>query len=378
MRLHLWIALLLIPAAVGAQPPLFETHTLASDLRGGYQVVVTDLNRDGKPDLIALGQGMRDLVWFENPTWERHVLATGMTQMINCVVLEAGPEIVLASGFTMLARTSVGTIFVLRPDGDVRQPWKATEIDRIPTSHRLRLARIDGGVPVVVNAPLTGANAEPPDYRGATPLVYYRPGEWKRRTISEENTGMVHGLFVLDWDGKGRDAVLTASFTGLHIFRLGPGDTWTRTQLAAGDPAPWPKSGSSELVVGRLGRDRFMAAIEPWHGNQVAVYRQRGGEWARQVIEDTLAEGHALLVADFDGDGRDEVVAGYRGPGGNVYRYVTADAAGAKWTRETLDAGMAAAACAAADLNADGKPDLACIDGTRLRWYENRAPGKAR
>jgi hypothetical protein len=35
---------------------------------------------------------------------------------------------------------------------------------------------------------------------------------------------------------------------------------------------------------------------------------------------------------------------------------------------------MNAAACAAADLNGDGRIDLACIDSTRLKWYENRGP----
>lgn len=374
----LWAFLAVLAMSRAEQPTLFETHTLAADLRGGYQVLAADLNRDGRPDLIALGQGQRDLVWFENPSWERHVLATGLSQMINCVYLESGPEIVLASGFTMQARTSVGIISVLRPDGDVRQPWKVTEIDRIPTSHRLRLARIDDGAPIVVNAPLTGAEAVPPDYRGATPLVYYRPGEWKRRVISEENTGMVHGLLTTDWDGKGRDAVLTASYTGIHLFRFVPPDKWTRTQLAAGDPAPWPRSGSSELAIGKLGATRILAAIEPWHGNQVAVYRPKGDQWTRLVIEDTLAEGHALTMADFDGDGRDEVIAGYRGPGGNVYRYVSADSTGDKWTRETLDAGMAAASCIAVDLNGDRRPDLACIDTSRLRWYENRGPARAR
>jgi hypothetical protein len=376
--MRLLATLTLLAAVAGAQPMPFETHTLASDLRGGYQVVAADLNRDGKPDLIALASGMRDLVWFENPSWERHVLATGMSQMINCVVLETGPEIVLASGFTMQPRTSVGIVSVLRPDGDVRQPWKVTEIDRLPTSHRLRLARIDGGAPVVVNAPLAGAEAEPPDYRGPTPLVYYRPGEWKRRTINEEHTGVMHGIFVTDWDGKGRDAVLTASFAGIHLLQPGTGGAWTRTRLAAGDPAPWPKSGSSDVVIGKLAGARFLAAIEPWHGNQVAVYRRQGGEWARLVIEDTLSEGHALLAEDFDGDGRDEIVAGYRGPGGSVYRYVPADAAGGKWTRETVDAGMAAASCVAVDLNGDGRPDLACVDSTRLRWYENRRSGTVR
>ena len=62
----------------------FREHTLATDLKGGYQVVPFDVNHDGKIDLIALASGMTELVWFENPTWERHVMATDVPHMINC------------------------------------------------------------------------------------------------------------------------------------------------------------------------------------------------------------------------------------------------------------------------------------------------------
>ena len=34
-----------------------------------------------------------------------------------------------------------------------------------------------------------------------------------------------------------------------------------RTEIAKGDPAPWPKSGSSDVSVGHLGKSRFLAAI---------------------------------------------------------------------------------------------------------------------
>jgi hypothetical protein len=50
-----------------------------------------------------------------------------------------------------------------------------------------------------------------------------------------------------------------------------------------------------------------------------------------------------------------------------VYR---ADAQGA-WSKMVLDDGIAANACAVADLNRDGRPDLACIGGALLKWYEN-------
>jgi hypothetical protein len=279
---------------------------------------------------------------------------------------------VLASEFTNQAKQSAGIVSVLRQRSDPREPWTVTEIDRLPTSHRLRTADIDGsGRLVVINAALTSADAEPPDYRGPTPLVYYVPGEWKRRVIGTENTGIVHGLFITDWDGSGRDSILTASFTGIHIFRY-MDDKWTRTEIAKGDPSPWPKSGSSDIAVGRLGARRFLAAIEPWHGNQVVVYTERRGKWKREVIDSSLLDGHTVQTADFTGDGNDEIVAGARGEPHSVYLY-RYDAGAKRWTRRTLDdGGMGAAACTVVDLNKDGKRDIVCIDSTHLKWYENR------
>src|SRR5215472_8922158 len=162
----------------------FVEHTIATDLKGGYQVVVADLNKDGKPDLIALASGMKELVWFENPTWERHVIVDNQSRMINCAAWDTDrdgiPEIVLASRFANEAKNSVGVVSVLQHNGDPRGLWTATEIDRLTTSHRLRWADIDGtGKKVLVNQPLTGATADAPEYRGHTPLAFYRPGEWK-------------------------------------------------------------------------------------------------------------------------------------------------------------------------------------------------------
>ena len=370
----------LAPSAFLAVPH-FREHTVATGMAGGYQVVAVDLNHDGKPDLIALSNRGNELLWFENPGWERHTLAGGMARMINCVAVGADsegiPEIVLASEFDNVARNSLGVVSVLHHDGDPRRPWKAVEIDRLPTSHRLRLADIDGsGKPVVIDAALTGDHAEPPDYRGPTPLVYYRPGIWKRELVQPGNDGVVHGLYILDWDADGRDEILTAGFEGLHLFKLGANGQWSRTALAAGAPDPWPKSGSSDVAVGRIGKERFLAAIEPWHGNQVAVYRLRGGAWERQVIDATLVDGHTLQTADLDGDGDDEVIAGYRGGDHNVYLYHYDRSAGT-WSRQVLDqGGMGAAACTVVDLNGDGRPDIACIGSAtaNLKWYENLGP----
>jgi len=376
------LSLFVLPL-LSAQPARFVEHTIDTGLKGGYQVVVADLNHDGKPDLIALASGLPELVWYENPTWQRHVIATGFSHMINCVAVNVDgdgiPEIVLASDFANQAKNSVGIVSVLRHNGDPRGLWDVTEIDRLSTSHRLRTADIDGsGKLVVINAALTGATAEAPDYREQTPLVFYRPGVWKREYISRENLGIVHGLYILDWDGDGRDEILTAGFEGIHLFKLGSDGKWTRSTIAQGDPDPWPKSGSSDIAVGHLGKERILAAIEPWHGNQVAIYRLLGKQWQREVIDATLVDGHTIQMADFNGDGNDEVVAGYRGPGQSVYIY-SYEAAGKRWIRQKLDdGGMAAAACAVADLNDDRRIDIACIGAAtaNLKWYENLGRAK--
>jgi hypothetical protein len=131
----------------------------------------------------------------------------------------------------------------------------------------------------------------------------------------------------------------------------------------------------SEIApVSTGGNQGGLATVEPWHGNTVAWYPGASrGDMRRVVIDSTLTDAHTLLAADFDGDGRDEIVAGERG-GQRSVRIYKADVTGTSWTRAMLDAGaMAAAGCTTADLNGDGRIDLACI-GTataNLKWYEN-------
>ena len=366
----------MLAVSMGATPMEFRAHTIADDLAGGYQVVACDVNHDGKMDLIAVASSMTELIWFENPTWERHVIARNLKGMINLAASD-NPEIVLAHEFSMNAKDSLGIVSVLKPNGDPRQLWSIQEIDRLPTSHRLRWANIDGsGKKVVINAPLTGAQAEAPDYRQPVPLVYYRPGEWKRRIIDDTREGLVHGIFITDWDGDGRDQILTAGFTGILRYKLGTDGRWDRTEIARGDPAPWPMSGSSDVAVGHTGKMRYLAAIEPWHGNQVAVYRLNENRWSREVIDASLVDGHTIATADLDGDGTDEIIAGFRGKPQRVYIY---SFNGKGWDRRILDdGGVSAAACTVADLNGDGRLDIACIGSAthNLKWYENLGPAK--
>jgi hypothetical protein len=354
---------LLILAALSPALAQVETTTIATGLKGGYQVVAVDMNGDGRKDLIALASSIPELVWYENPTWTRHLIATGFRQMINVAAMDTDgdkiPELVLAHEFSSTPAKSIGTVSLLRSQGDPRQPWSVTEIDRLPTSHRMRIC--DGAF---VNAPLADPRAEAPDYLGHVPLVLYRPGKWQRELITDADSGVMHGIFV---EHASPCSILTASMAGIHRVQRS-GNSWKREKLADGSPLPWPKSGASDLTTGHLKKETFIASIEPWHGNEVAVYRMKSGKWQREVLDSSLTDGHTILTADFDGDGNDEIVSGARGAGGVVNLHkLTAG----KWVKSTIDPAMTAAACEAVDLDADRKLELVCIgSGTaELRLY---------
>jgi aldos-2-ulose dehydratase/isomerase family protein/VCBS repeat protein len=352
-------------------------HTIATGLAGAYQVLVADLNNDKKPDLIVLSTTADELVWFENPSWRRHVIASGLSSMVN---LDAGeldgdgiPELALAHGFSAnLSDKFPGNISILTHQGDPTRPWSIREIDRVPKAHRIRFVDVAGnGKKGIVVLPIAGPAGVAPDFRDRVPILYYRPGDWKRALVTDAEEGQVHGVLVTHWDGNRRDAFLDCSYLGITLNRFVNGN-WSRSTIVKGDPSPWPKSGASDVVVGHLGRDRFIAAIEPFHGNQIVVYTSSNGTWQRKVIDDTLANTHTIVTVDLDGDGRDEIVAGTRSGAKQVLLYT--NRSGNQWTRESLDnSASSPATCAAADLNMDGRPDLTCIgDAGTLKWYENQ------
>src|SRR5262249_10495708 len=150
----------------------------------------------------------------------------------------------------------------------------------------------------LIGIPLLGKGAKTPYTDVAARVVLYRPpsppsGSWTAIPI-DETLHLIHNGIAYDWDGDGRDDLLLASQEGIHLLRAaGRGEAipWDRPRLAAGEQARQPPQiGASEIAVGRLGKVRrgYLATIEPWHGDEVAVYTppaEAGGLWRRHVLD---------------------------------------------------------------------------------------------
>ena len=382
--------LLFVSLSLAAQVQ-FRDHVIESKMPGGYAVLVTDINKDGRPDVIGLTSRITELAWYQNPTWERHVMIKDQNGLVNLAAHDLDgdgiPEVAFETEFSMVAAKSQGLVWILEHQGDPRQPWKARQIDALITSHHVGWADIDGdGKKELINAPLIGPKGLAPTYdQDLVPLVYYPASDWKRRVIDDQIHGVLHRLRVVQWEPGKREQLLTASFDGIKLHTAkGSGDKirWENKLLSKGHEEAAPRAGASDVRLGRLPRRRFLASVEPWHGNEVVVYTEDASRrWQRKVVFTELVEGHEVCVGDFNGDRRDDIVAGDRARGkpGSVHVFYAQDDNGANWQHQTIDPlGMSGSGCAVTDINGDGRLDMILIGGaTRtLKWYENLGPAR--
>lgn len=379
----------------------FERVVIDGDFPGGYQVEVADVNGDKQPDLVAVGGGT--CAWYENPSWTKRIVSSpaqtpGIISSATADLDGDGrAEIAIAYEFAMNEPKKGKLALALQgatPDG----PWTLKQIADVGSIHRVRWGEFDGDFtrPELVVAPIFGPAASPPTYGDPPRIAIFqtgpdpRVGQWKRfDETGRTRHPVLHAIEVTRAvpDRDISSVILTAD--NLGVTQVAPlrdfrgWHKWLQVPGAIGEP---PHRGCSEVHRGRFADGRmFYATIEPWHGRDVVVYLARfdleheagrfvkkfKGFVRRTVLDGTLAEGHALWVADVDGDGDDEVFAGHRGKDHRVSAY---DYDGKVWNRTVLDTDIAAQDLRGGDLDGDGTPDVVAIGGAthNVVWYRFR------
>ena len=377
-----------VPA--GAGDFKFRAEQIAADFGVGYAVATGDVNGDGATDVVAISG--TDLVWFNGPdpksrassvpAWQKQVMLSGATPRDNvCFALndidrDGRLDVALGASWQPTNTNSGGTLHWVR-QGAAGAPWELYSISEEPTLHRIRWADVDGDrTRELVVTPLHGRGTKGPEWQGqgARILVFRPPAKpasepWPVE-VADDTLHILHNFLPINFDKDPQEELLTASREGVSLFERPGKDKWSRTLIGEGSPG--------EIKLGRVGGRRMLATVEPWHGKSVVIYAEQPGMWARTVIESDIAGGHALGWADFNGDGDEELAAGWREgkPGVAIY---AVDRNGALKSKTMVDeGGMATEDLVVADLNGDKQPDIVASGrATRnIKIYWNETPRK--
>ena len=389
--LTLLVALCAAPQSI----PNFKEQVVDPDVGVCYALTIADLNGDGKPDLVVVTEKPDQVVWYENPTWKRRVILEKSPELPVCVQAldvdgDGKLELILGADWPINPKTKIsGTVWLLQRPDDLDKPWTPLQIDEEATMHRMRVIDVEGkGRKELVCSPLHGKGTTTGDGPGASLFILRRPAnpfkdKWTREVIAND-IHINHNVWPIDWDGDGKEEMLSAGYEGVFVLKRTGEGKWDRTKIGDGDPA---KKGAGEIKPGRLpGGKRYITTVEPWHGHSCAVYIEpdKAGEpWRRQVLVENHKGGHALWTADLTGTKVDSLVIGFRGvPEGKkedcvVYVFHPLDAKGEKWEKKVLDEkGLGSEDIACFDLNGDGKIDIIgagrSTKNVKIYWNEGR------
>ncbi|HZZ73815.1 MAG TPA: VCBS repeat-containing protein [Pirellulales bacterium] len=384
-----------------AEVPQFHVQEVDTGLGIGYAVRVDDINDDGKPDIVVVDTDR--IVWYENPSWKKHVLTEGQTKRDNVCFSAADVEgkgqlaYALGADWRPFATKDGGSIQWVRRGAKPDDPWTVYPIAEEPTVHRMQWADLnETGRPQLIVLPLMGRNTMTPNW-DETPvrmLSFTIPKDptrdrWVPEVINAE-MHVTHNFTVTDLDHDGHPDLVVASAEGINFLKRSAEGKWKRTLIGAGNQASRPARGASEIKRGRLadGSD-YLASIEPWHGYQVVVYTPPPDarnpaeavqkEWSRQVLDEDLKWGHAVWCAKLAGH-QDQLIVGVRDNKDAEHRcglriYDPDQSRPAKWTKHVIDpGGVAIEDLTAADLNGDGRLDIVAVGratkNVRIYWND--------
>jgi FG-GAP-like repeat len=312
-------------------PRAYRPNHTSKEYHRGNSEHVLDVDGDGWPDIVVGGWGEDGIYWYRNPG--------------NSAAERGKPW-------------------------EMHAPWEARLLSRTRgTMEMFALHDYDGdGRPELHSA----------SYRKNNPLEVWRFG--KAADGSHALTPFVlgaqgggHGFAFGDVNGDGREDVLTE----IGWYERPPGDPFAAPWAFHSETAlPHP---SCPFVVKDLNRDGRLDIIFGrghdvglyWH-EQLAPKADGATQWKQHTIDESWSQAHALALADLDGDGEEEVVAGkciWAHEGGDpgaadppaIYYYKW-DRGGSRFTRHTIAAPGENIALGrqytVTDLNRDGRVDL--------------------
>ena len=335
----------------------FRRHVIAQDEPGWFErQAIGDIDRDGHLDVVIVNNLRGEIVWFRNPsgatgrTWARRVITLHQPHAYDVALGdfdEDGDLDAAASGYVN------NQVCWYENPGAEQGAWTRRLIDdEMIEARAVSVGDVDGDGRLDIMATAVGKRGLPRAGGNGSQVAWYRNTgrgdalEWEKQVIEKELRAAVHGhLHDLDLDGD-LDVVMA------HGMRTDVDPVISRHQVV------W-----YEQVRKKQG-------LPTWKRHRVAG----------------LPFAFEANAADLDGDGDQDVVATAWSKGDRVVWFENPGDPRRAWKPHTLRIDFRAAnQVIVADLDGDGRPDLAATadDGSRrvkgtleMRWWRNLGPAE--
>ncbi|MFO1482829.1 MAG: FG-GAP and VCBS repeat-containing protein [Verrucomicrobiaceae bacterium] len=381
MKLTCPLILLAAITSLHAQTPGFKEQQIDGEVGIGYGLAVADVNGDQRTDILLADSNV--IVWYENPTWTKHVIAEKLTEKDHvCIAArdingDGKCEIAVGAEWNPGDTVGSGAVFYLIPPADRTQKWEPVKLTHEPTTHRMKWVRNRAGRHDLVVVPLHGrGNDKNGEGAGVRVLAYHMPDdprkEWNT-TLVQGTMHKTHNLDIIPAPASEAESLLLCGREG--VMRLDQTDNGWKEQWITQHPKDNPElQGAGEVRYGAFaGGQPYVVTIEPMHGDKLVLYTPppngpKNGAWMRHVITNELVDGHAIATHDLLGLNNRQIVVGWRAQQKigkvAVKLFWTTKEDGNGWQNAFIDdGGMACEDAVCADL--DGDRDLEIIAAGR-------------